>query len=97
MDRHTTRVPARHCPVCSTLLDAATDVEEQGNKPKPDDLTICIGCGTFLLFDKNLKLYKPDKTDEELLAELPGQQRLLMMQMKAAVFLLGLRRKPTKH
>jgi len=37
------------CPVCSALLDGATNLRGQG-KPNPLDLTVCIYCAAMLQF-----------------------------------------------
>ena len=45
-------VPEAQCPVCGAKHNAAA-----GNgRPQTGDLTICIGCGTFLAFTKKLAL-----------------------------------------
>lgn len=51
----TTRVPKSICPTCQTILSAATDFTH-GAAPKPDDITICINCGTILCFKEDMTL-----------------------------------------
>jgi len=45
-------VPECICPHCKAKLDAVHGQE----MPKEGDLSICVYCSTFLVFDKNLKL-----------------------------------------
>jgi len=49
-----TRLPSSACPVCGTLLDAATG--KTGTRPKPGDLTLCIKCGEILIFEDDMFL-----------------------------------------
>lgn len=44
------------CPVCFALIDAATDLVGTAS-PKSGDLTLCIDCGSALMFDSLLMLY----------------------------------------
>jgi hypothetical protein len=45
----TVRLPPQFCPVCFTMLDAATNMTSEG-PPVPGDFTICIGCRSILKF-----------------------------------------------
>lgn len=65
----TTRTPAAACPLCSAPLNAATSSGSLGDtevnaKPRPDDATVCVYCGGWLIFKDDMSL-RP-MTDEEL-------------------------------
>jgi len=44
-----------NCPACDGYLNAAHDVDG-GDRPKPDDRTICIHCGAFMKYLSDLRL-----------------------------------------
>jgi hypothetical protein len=58
------------CPECEKINDAASavvELTEKGNpqiKPKPGDLSICIYCGHFSVFNDELQL-RPMTEDEK--------------------------------
>jgi hypothetical protein len=56
----TPRLPFSRCPHCGQKLDAASRMEGPQPLPKPDDLSVCIGCGEVLAFDGRLHLRKVD-------------------------------------
>lgn len=46
-----------YCPVCGTIISAATPIDpKETYSPIPGDISICVGCTAYLLFDDNLKL-----------------------------------------
>jgi hypothetical protein len=51
------------CPGCGEVLDGASGLNTD-NLPTPGAATICVYCGSPLLFDEGLQLRKP--TAEEL-------------------------------
>lgn len=56
------------CPVCKRKLDAATEVGGDGDgKPRPGDLTVCIGCAAILGFGSDLKLRRLGADDLAML------------------------------
>jgi len=59
----TTHYPKQHCLYCNVAFDAASEVWEEGKRPKPDDATICIACGGLMIFTEGLGVRKP--TEEE--------------------------------
>lgn len=72
------------CTNCGYELDAATVVaEEIGNKTSPEegDITICIGCGHLMVFDKDMVLRNP--TDDEIL-KVAGDPRMVAVQKALA-------------
>jgi hypothetical protein len=51
----TIRLAPQFCPVCFTLLDAATNLTGKG-PPVEGDFTICIGCRSVLRFGAGLAM-----------------------------------------
>jgi hypothetical protein len=49
-----TKIIPSPCPSCGVVLDAATHTDEDKN-PKPGDLCLCINCGNWQQFDKDLR------------------------------------------
>lgn len=50
------QVKRSHCTDCGKPLDAAICVESETIIPTPGDITVCIGCGHIMAFDKDLEL-----------------------------------------
>jgi hypothetical protein len=78
----TPRLPLSRCPHCGKKLDAASRMEGPQPLPKPDDLTVCIGCGEVLAFDGRLHLRKVSATElatvaRSVQAELRRTQRVI--------------------
>lgn len=51
------QLPAQQCPSCGTWMDGASRMVPAGSgptAPEPDDLTVCIYCGTVLVFGPSL-------------------------------------------
>ena len=48
------KVPSMPCPKCGVSNDGATDLSNEGNKPKAGDFTICIKCGNIGIFTEDL-------------------------------------------
>ena len=47
--------PENHCPTCRHKLNRACSAEPgTDHKPRPNDVTVCIGCGEYLVFDQQL-------------------------------------------
>lgn len=55
------------CPACGYKLEAHTAPGEPDAIPRPNDLTVCVGCTEALIFDKDLK---PQRWSPELLSHL---------------------------
>jgi hypothetical protein len=51
------RTIANNCPECGKHLDATSNLNNTG-KPKTDDITLCLYCGAFLLFNADLTVRK---------------------------------------
>jgi len=50
-----TRLPQDRCPVCEKDLDATTSIDHD-SKPTTGDITVCLYCASFLMFNNNLTL-----------------------------------------
>jgi hypothetical protein len=61
------KIPAP-CPFCEKILDAATDasLNPESRPPREDDMTLCIYCGEWLFFTKDMTFRKP--TEDEYVA-----------------------------
>jgi len=59
------RMSKTSCPYCGKGLDAASSPHHRGARPSEGDLGMCVGCGGFMKYNKELKLDKI--TTEELL------------------------------
>ena len=77
------RLVESKCPHCGYKLDAASSMT-MARKPQPDDITICISCGNFLIFNLDLTLSKPDD-EVEFLLSLPDDLRIQMVQLRTLI------------
>jgi transcription initiation factor IIE alpha subunit len=46
-------MPENSCPACGKRLSAATGIKEDA-VPNSGDISICVYCGEYLVFDDNL-------------------------------------------
>ena len=71
-----------HCPNCGRACDSATNVDDDELRPKPGDLSCCIGCAVTLTYNDDMtsRILTPD----EFLA-LPIEVRTELSRMAAAV------------
>lgn len=58
MSDDTVRIEAHPCPACNAKLDRATCITDPGAGPSPDDVTVCLHCGTWLVFTDDLAVIK---------------------------------------
>ena len=84
----TTLYVEQACPVCQLKLDAATDLSGNG-VPKEGDLTLCVGCASFLVFGPNLQLREMSMLE---IAELPDEARIELQRMRKAIETVKARR-----
>ena len=52
----TTRHPPCPCPACGKSVDAATFVGKEHARAKPGDISICLYCGTRLVFTRTMRV-----------------------------------------
>lgn len=75
-------IPATECPKCGKVMDRATGVGHD-RRPKPGDLTICIGCAAVLIFQIDLGLKEVDEV--YLRRRIPKEGREEIGRVRAAV------------
>jgi hypothetical protein len=69
MKTNSHRLPETKCPNCGTHLDAATEVgSDDGKRPSPGDLTVCIECSVPLVFKADLSMRLLDVGDFDALS-----------------------------
>ena len=73
------KIKVNYCPVCSHKLDAATATDNSGVMPSPNDVTICINCTSYLVYDEDLNLHE---MSIELLMEIPDDIRLELHRLR---------------
>lgn len=44
------------CPCCGHVMNAVTGAEGESESPNPGDVSVCIECTSYLIFDHDLKL-----------------------------------------
>jgi hypothetical protein len=71
-----TDIPEGHCLFCGHALNAAVCVETN-ELPRPGDITCCEFCATWMIFDEELRLIRPNKFMRAIIARHPGCQRNL--------------------
>lgn len=62
--KDSTRVPEQKCSKCGYQIDSATEAYGDG-KPRPGDISMCLGCGHATFFAEDLSRREP--TPEEAL------------------------------
>ncbi len=77
----TTRLPESLCPYCGQRFDAATaaDPNKSDAVPEPGDITVCIGCASILVFNKNLTVSVPGRREINVTEEIRIAQRAVRM------------------
>ena len=76
-----TTIQPSNCPVCLKQFDAATSPFGD-SAPTPGDLTVCIYCASFLIFEQDLRLRL--MTEQEI-GELPDEARIQIMRVRRAI------------
>ncbi len=76
------RVPLGQCPHCGQTVDAISTLAGQVPKPKPADMTVCLGCGEVLQFDEQLRVRKMTATE---IAALTPEEAFDLKQTQAAI------------
>ena len=80
LDFKDTKMGDDKCPHCQGHLDMATSVE--GQTPDPGDITVCIWCGTYLMYgdDMGLKLLT-----DEIYNSLPKETKTQLSVFRKAI------------
>lgn len=78
----------RHCPECKERIDAATCMSNPFDVttvmlPRKDDVTLCVYCGAFLMFDKveGEERWLRTLTEQEV-ADLPDDERITLQRLR---------------
>lgn len=71
-----TRTPTQMCLNCGKLIDAASGVGHS-RWPKPDDITVCIGCGHIMVYTNALHLREPTASELFVLSFRPDIQKVV--------------------
>lgn len=66
----TSTVPLSYCLTCFKQMDRATSFD--GKHPKPDDFTLCFGCGALMCFNETLRIRRLTPADHARLATNPS-------------------------
>lgn len=70
--RDSTRIPPAECPKCGYFIDATSEAYNYGGmKPRPGDISMCIGCGHATIFRKDLTRREPSKEEALHISLLP--------------------------
>jgi hypothetical protein len=56
------------CPFCFKLIDAATSLDSD-TPPDPEDITICVYCTSWLIFNDDMSLRVASQKDIEALPQ----------------------------
>lgn len=78
----TTFFSERTCPVCQLKLDAASHMTDRHAVPSEGDITICIGCASFLVFGPEFSLREMSVLEVGML---PDELRIELQRMRRAV------------
>jgi hypothetical protein len=62
---HSAQVPTAYCPHCGKALDADSHISREGEylEPKPGSFSVCVECGTWLVFRTDLSVRAMDVLD----------------------------------
>jgi hypothetical protein len=80
------------CPQCGGLLNAATSIDGEW-KPEAGDLSICLECGAFLVFNQDQTVRK--MAGEEL-KKLPATNPIQFQQLMDVAVLCAIYRQTVK-
>lgn len=75
-------MPSTPCPRCGYNIDAATSLDGGDFHPAAGDLSVCIECGTWLVFDDELR---PRELTKDERRELPAYAIALLDQAGAVI------------
>jgi hypothetical protein len=74
------QIPEQHCPTCRTVVNAFTSrTASQG--PKEGSFGICVYCGEYLRFGKDLAI---ERLPDEVFKALPPKHRAILEANRAA-------------
>ena len=68
------KLPPDECPVCGGHVDAASKLGGDA-EPKEADATICIHCGSILIFDERLRLRMAEEHERKEIEVIPAVRK----------------------
>ncbi len=71
------KVPDSNCYKCNLLLDRSTYIFGDDVQPYPGCISVCLKCGSVLIFDHELKQRKPTGAEVVLIRKTPRAMREL--------------------
>lgn len=71
MSENTTRTPDQECPCCHYVMDAHSPLDNGPATPGEGDISICLRCGSFLVFNKDLQLAVAQEKDLDEIKKYP--------------------------
>lgn len=71
------------CPACGYVMDCVTVAEGEDAIPRPGDISMCLSCGAFLNFDRDL--YYQLANEQELKEDLSPGQMSIMLRARAFI------------
>jgi len=74
------RVAKHRCPICFTIADAATGMNESADPPRPGSYSICCQCGAINIFETDMSLRVATQAEIDLL---PSESRKIVEQYVA--------------
>jgi Zn ribbon nucleic-acid-binding protein len=67
-----TAIPAAKCPKCGYFMDATCEAYNYGGRrPRPGDISMCLGCGYASIFNDDLTRREPTKEEALTISLLP--------------------------
>lgn len=75
-------IPKETCPYCGHMVDAATEVTNDGDKPEEGDLMVCFYCGGVSALDAD---NHHRKLDMELFRKEEPENAALIDKMSSAI------------
>jgi hypothetical protein len=67
-----TKIPPEKCPKCGYFIDATCEAYNYGGRrPRPGDISMCLGCGFPSIFNEDLTRRSPTKEEARQISLMP--------------------------
>lgn len=63
------------CPWCAKHINRASNLDDEGLKPNPGDVMLCLDCGEAAIYAADLRLRKPTDDEHVEIADDPDYQK----------------------
>lgn len=81
----TFEIPKTCCPECGKEIDRASSLDNEAEKPKPNDLSICLDCTSVSYYQEDLSLkLLPKEEYDNLPNDLKSQVKYAQALVKMA-------------